>query len=101
MAKNFKPGQKVVFKTSHLKGGWGVDPWHIFPKENEVVTIMNQARLRPWMYIIKEYPLSTKGTLQGINEMVLFPVDEISKQETEKITESIETFFKKSVPCKV
>lgn len=82
--KNFKPGQKVVFTTENLKEDFGHCDTAILPKEKEVVTIESINENPVWI-ILKEYPKTTNGYIQFIHEMVLFPLEEITNEETEKI----------------
>lgn len=83
--KKFKSGQKVVFSTEKLKGEFAHHETAITPKEKEIVTISKEIGFAGVWYELKEYPKTLEGMLQGFHELVLFPVEEISKEETEKI----------------
>lgn len=83
--KNFKPGQKVVFTTEKLKGEFAHHDTAMSPNEKEIVTIEKCLGFEGVWYQLKEYPKTTNGLMQAFHELVLFPVEEISKEETEKI----------------
>ncbi len=94
--KNFKPDQKVVFSTDHLTRGMGdvrafafKEMNMIWPQEKEVVTIERQGTREGW-WRIKEYPKTAIGTGQMFIDTILFPLEEISKKETESIIAKIQ-----------
>lgn len=102
--KNFKSGQSVVFSIDHLVKSFGMNfeyikkaapPGQIWPKDKEVVTIFGPCTQRPGWWYLKEYYISLNDLPQIFSDLVLFPLEEISKQETEKITEKIESEINK------
>lgn len=73
MSKNFKPGQRVVFKNGHLT----VNRHVINPNENEVVTILRvDPRIEYCPYVLLEYPRARDGVVQGFSDIQLFPLEE-------------------------
>lgn len=94
MSKNFKPGQKVVFSTARLRISRDeYQKYHYkfnLPQENEIVTVVKQSPQKPNHWIVREYLMSACGTLQSLNDLVLFPVDEIHLKHTEEILNGIE-----------
>lgn len=90
--KQFKPNEKVVFSTKKIRD-YIIGKFAILPKESEIVTVKGKDSLTG-NYVLNEYPISTRGNVQLFSEICLFPVDEILKQETEKITSDMEAFFK-------
>lgn len=94
--KNFKPDQKVVFSTEHLTRGMGdirmiafKEMNQLWPQEKEVVTIEGPGTRSGW-WRVKEYPKTSIGTGQMFSDTILFPLEEISKRETESIISKIE-----------
>lgn len=94
--KNFKPDQKVVFSIEHLTRGMGdirtfalKEMGMVWPREKEVVTIECPGT-RPGWWRIKEYPRTNHGTGQMFIDIILFPLEEILKRETESIISKIE-----------
>lgn len=102
--KKFKPHDKVVFKTDHLKLPLeffqSMQPHVIWPKENEICTIMKESVSSPGFFILREYPVSKNGTLQGISNIVLFPIDEFHAKETERLLNKISESIYKLTPEK-
>jgi hypothetical protein len=103
--KNLKPHQKVVFKVARLRLPFDfyreMQPDKNFPAENEVVTIFKHSQENPGFYILREYPVNKRGTMQAISELVLFPLNEISKTETDKIIEEITQEIEQSNTVKI
>lgn len=94
--KNFKQGQKVVFSTYRLRTPRDFFeasfPRFILPKENEVVTILCNGD-GPNFWVLEEYKRNKLGIFQAIDERLLFPIEEISARETERITADLEKDF--------
>jgi len=86
--KNFKPGQSVVFKTEFLPY-FELNEVGNYPKENEIVTIRKAGTSEGW-WILEEYPVSKRDITQQLHEMVLYPLEQITKHETDKITKDCE-----------
>ena len=98
--KNLTPNQKVVFKlepickilrcTREFAISVLMEDFKTLPKENEVLTV---EITRGAYCALKEYMFTDRQTVQLFHESVLFPLSEISKQETEKITADLEKSF--------
>jgi len=99
--KNFKPGQPVVFSLEKCakEKRYTISELRLFfisrglvlPAEKEVVTITRHHSGKFWC--IAEYPKSLLSVSQAFDENALFPLEEISKEETEKITAELEKVF--------
>jgi hypothetical protein len=95
--KNFKPGEQVVFSTKDLSPADMADfkrllqIGFVFPMEMEVVTISQTRQCQtPGFFALVGYSLSPDGKLRGCAEIMLFPLAEISRAETEKILDSLQ-----------
>lgn len=87
--KNFKPGQKVVFRD----GPEWINPASIKPKDNAILTIMQGPECSPsgvahWR--TKEYPYDSCGAMQFIGESHLYPLisDAVLEKELASISET-------------
>jgi len=71
MAKNFKPGDKVVYKPCdhHV-----INTLFVSPGEGETVTIKSKCPVYENNWDVIEYPMSKDGRLQSIRECCLHPV---------------------------
>lgn len=101
--KNFTPGQKVVFSLERLRMPreiyQSLQPWLKMPEEGEVLTVCCAHCDRPGFWILFEKPVSYRGTMQAISDLVLFPVDEINARYTEKLLDELEKSIYK-IPAK-
>lgn len=70
--KNFKPGQKVVFKWIDC-----VNPDFNYPKDNETITIKGRSIKYSNCWYIEEYPTGKFGVRQSFTECCLFPLEEL------------------------
>jgi hypothetical protein len=91
--KDFKPHDQVVFKTDHLRLPLGfyqeMQPHVNFPIEKEIVTIVKPSPSHAGFFIIREYVVNKRGTMQAISGLCLFPLDEFHAIESEKILAKI------------
>lgn len=65
MAKNFKPGQKVVYKDDGSPAAFGTTE----PKDGGIYTINNKSSISDNHWFLKEMPQS-----QSTHERCLFPL---------------------------
>ncbi len=86
--KKFEPGQKVVFTTAHLRGGYALESFGNYPMEMEVITLYRAHR--PGWWVISEYQFTKTGKEQAISEIVLFLLQQITRQETDKLILDLE-----------
>lgn len=102
--KNFKPEQQVVFtiaplckqnrvSVAEIKAYQMENTCNIWPGEMEVVTIAGPSKQKPGFWYLVEYPRMLTGGRQAFSENVLFPLEGIAKEETEKITSELEKVF--------
>ena len=92
--KNFKPGQEVVYKRLFVFTE-NFSMMNI-PKDNEIVTIDKICKSKDPVisWHLKEYACTICGKFtQSFDERNLFPLEEIAKEETDKILADLETSF--------
>lgn len=90
--KNFKAGQKVVY-VPFINNN---DDYTIVPKPHEIVTIKGRYRIGAWY--VEEYQFNSIGDRQAFNEIVLHPIEDYFKEQTESVVEKLESELQIEIP---